>query len=195
MTTLEKLLGVGFFSILTSLLGCYHQVILPVSSRELGLLLVVQLVASTFKKLLGCNHSCICHLFSVRWSLYTSWCSGSCWDWHISLLTNSARYLICCPKLLFTHSPLQRSHVLAIFSIVNFFDGLFCWIGVCHTLSKGSFRHYSSMSTILCWSKWGAWLLACPTTLTFRLFLVHFLTTFCTYLSLAHLIVKHLSHC
>jgi hypothetical protein len=48
MTTLEKLLGVGFFSILTSLLACYYQVILPISSRELGLLLVVQLVAPTF---------------------------------------------------------------------------------------------------------------------------------------------------
>lgn len=48
MTTLEKLLGVGFFSILTSLLACYHQVILPVSYRGLDLLLVVQPVAPIF---------------------------------------------------------------------------------------------------------------------------------------------------
>ncbi len=91
--------------------------------------------------------------------------------------------------------PFQKSHVLTISSTVNFFDGLFCWIGVHHTLNKGSFRHYSSMFTILCWSKWGAWLLACPTTLAFRLFSIHFFTTFCTYLSLPHLIVTHLSCC
>jgi hypothetical protein len=50
MTTLEKLLGVGSFGISTSLLACCHQVILPTSSRGLGLPLVVQLVPNTFQK-------------------------------------------------------------------------------------------------------------------------------------------------
>ncbi len=38
-----------------------------------------------------------------------------------------------------------------------------------------------------------AWLLTCPTTLTFDLFLAHFLTTLRTYFGLPHPMVAHLS--
>jgi hypothetical protein len=39
------------------------------------------------------------------------------------------------------------------------------------------------------------WLLACPTTPAFRLFLAHFFTTPCTHLGLSHPTVAHLSRC
>jgi len=51
--------------------------------------------------MLGFDCSCTCHSFLVGWSYYSFWCSGTCQNWHLSLVVNTAWYLNfitpCCP--------------------------------------------------------------------------------------------------
>jgi len=36
--------------------------------------------------MLGSHDSCTCHSFPITWTFYSSWCCGTCWNRHFSLL-------------------------------------------------------------------------------------------------------------
>ncbi len=75
-------------------------------------------------RMLGFDRSCINLLFLIGWSPYSSWCSGTCKDWYLSLVGHTTRYpcdvtrscLITCPAF-------QKSSSVILFSNVVFFDG------------------------------------------------------------------------
>ncbi len=102
-------------------------------------------------KMLGFDCSCINLLFLARWSPYSSWCSGTCRDWYLSLRGHIMGYLnIVTWGCLITCFAFQEFSSAILFSNVIFFDRLTTWIGIYFIFSRCLFRCYANMSLFMC---------------------------------------------
>jgi hypothetical protein len=101
--------------------------------------------------MLGFNCFYTCHSFPIGWSPYSSWCDGSCQNWHFPLLINITKYsnfiTLCC---VFSSPPFWKSYGIIISSFIGFFDKLFTQIKICHIFNKCSLAHHMNTSPILC---------------------------------------------
>jgi hypothetical protein len=93
---------------------------------------------------------CICHLFPMKWSPYSSWCSGTYWNQHFSLPTSIIIYPnfithVC----LFLIPPFQKSCGTIISSLISLFDKP-PTRGIFHTSSRCSLKLHMNTSLILC---------------------------------------------
>jgi hypothetical protein len=147
--------------------------------------------------MLGFDHSCICHLFPTRWSPYFFRYNGTCWDWYFSVLVGIMVY----PNFItlgcsFLSPSLWKSYVIVVSSFTLFFDE-FCLheqkfstflVDVPLNVMWTGFQSCASLVV-------NAWLLTHPTTPTFHLFFIHFLTLLHTHFGLLHCTITHISHC
>ncbi len=138
---------------------------------------------------------CICHLFPMKWSPYSSSCSGTYRNQHFSLPTSIIIYPnFITPVCLFL-SPPFKSHVVQSYLhwqayLINCLQEEFSTLLVDVPLNFTRTHLWSYVSSIM-----SIWLLTSFTTLTFCLSLVHFLTMLHIHLKWPHPMFTHFSHC
>jgi hypothetical protein len=119
-------------------------------------------------RMLGFDHFYISLSFPTRWSLYSSWCSGTCRDWYLSLLSCTMGYSsIIIWNCLITCLVFQKFTSPIISSNVVFFDRLTTWARIYFASNRCSFGCYVNMSSLLCSPTTRAWLLGRPNTPSF----------------------------
>ncbi len=90
---------------------------------------------------------------------------------------------------------LWKSCVIVVSSFTLFFDGPPTRTKLLHVSNRCSLECYVNMILILCKFSCEHRLLTRPTTTTFCLFFIHFLTLLHTHFGLSHCPITHLSHC
>ncbi len=147
------------------------------------------------KPLVKLSYETTCHSFSAKWSLYYSGCESIGWNWYYHVPNYTTRYPSLITSSCLLSSPiLSEPSSLVLFPVANFFDG---------SPTQGWFCFTSSKCSIIIWAhlcscvglRVDVWLLICPTTFAFHLFLTNFIRALCTHLGLSHLMVVHLSRC
>lgn len=147
-------------------------------------------------KMLGFDCSCINLPFLAIWSPYSSWYSGTCKNWYLSLPSSTMGYpcdvtwgySITCLAFWKSNDAILSTNVI-------FFKGPTTRIGIYFLFNICFFRHCANMFLLCVGPIPGAWLLVCFNTPSFRLSFTHLLITLCICFNIPQTTIPHLSQC
>jgi len=104
--------------------------------------------------MLGTDHFCIYHSFSIRWSSYSFGCSSTCWNYYFLNQNDVTKYrshvtpgcLISCPTL-------WELSGFVLSPITIFFGRLPTQVGICIAFNRHYFKYHVNMFSPMCGSK------------------------------------------